>query len=83
MEKWVEEGQRKWMNERRKVVVFVGMRVVFAFQPVREADEEGMNAYKGAFENETAMSARERLIALANKKLLFIHFFLQLDFNFC
>ena len=34
MEKWVQEGQKKWMNDRVTAVVLGGMRVVSAYQPV-------------------------------------------------
>ena len=62
MEKWVEEGQRKWLNERVSAVVLGGMRVVSAYQPVWGTDEEGMNDYRIALENQIAMSGRERLV---------------------
>ena len=62
MEKWVEEGQQKWMNERVSAVVFGGMRVVSVYQPVWGTDVEGMNEYRSALENQVAMSGRERLL---------------------
>ena len=62
MEIWVEEGQRKWLNERVSAVVLGGMRVVSAYQPVWGTDEEGMNDYRIALENQIAMSERERLV---------------------
>ena len=62
MEKWVEEGQSKWMYERVSAVVFGGMRVVSAYQPVWGTDEEGMNDYRSALESQSAMSGRERLV---------------------
>ena len=34
MEKWVDEGQKKWMNERVTAIVLGGMRVVSAYQPI-------------------------------------------------
>ena len=62
MEKWVEEGQMKWMNERVTAVVLGGMRVVSAYQPVWGTDERGMSEYRNDLENQIAMSGRERLI---------------------
>ena len=62
MEKWVTEGQKKWMNERVTAVVLGGMRVVSAYQPVWGTDDEGMTDYRSALENQIAMSGRERLV---------------------
>ena len=62
MEKWVEEGQSKWMYERVSAVVFGGMRVVSAYQPVWGTDEEAMNDYRSALESQIAMSGLERLV---------------------
>ena len=50
------------MNERVSAVVFGGMRVVSAYQPVWGTDEEGMNDYRSAIENQIAMSGCERLV---------------------
>ena len=44
------------MNERVSAVVFGGVRVVSAYQPVWGTDEEGMNDYRSAIENQIAMS---------------------------
>ena len=66
MEKWVEEGQSKWMYERVSAVVFGGVRAMSANQPVWGTDEEGMNGYRGALENHIAMSGRERLLIVGD-----------------
>ena len=62
MEKWVDEGQKKWMNERVTAVVLGGMRIVSAYQPIWGTDERGMSEYRNDLENQLAMSGRERLI---------------------
>ena len=62
MEKWVQEGQKKWMNDRVTAVVLGGMRVVSVYQPVWGTDDEGMNEYRSALESQIAMSGRERLV---------------------
>ena len=42
LEAWINEGQSKWVSERVTAVVFTGMRVVSAYQPIWGYDEEGM-----------------------------------------
>ena len=38
-------GKSKWLYERVSVVVFGGMRLVFAYQPLWGTVEDGMNDY--------------------------------------
>ena len=62
MEKWVDEGQKRWMYERVTAIVLGGMRVVSAYQLVWGTDDEGMTDYRSALESQIAMSGRERLV---------------------
>ena len=50
LEAWISEGQCKWVSERVTAVVFAGMRVVSAYQPIWGSDEEGMIEYRMAVE---------------------------------
>ena len=62
LEAWISEGQSKWVSERVTAVVFAGMRVVSAYQPIWGSDEEGMREYRRALEIQVAMGGRERLV---------------------
>ena len=62
LEAWIREGQSKWVSERVTAVVFAGMRVVSAYQPIWGSDEEGMREYRRALEIQVAMGGRERLV---------------------
>ena len=62
LEAWISEGQSKWVSERVTAVVFAGMRVVSAYQPIWGSDEEGMREYRRALEIQVALGDRERLI---------------------
>ena len=62
LEAWINEGQSKWMSERVTAVVFAGMRVVSAYQPIWGSDEESMREYRRALEIQVAVSGRERLV---------------------
>ena len=50
------------MSERVNALVFAGMRVVSAYQPIWGSDEEGMREYRRALEIQVAMGGRERLV---------------------
>ena len=62
LEAWINEGQSKWTSERVTAVVFAGMRVVSAYQPIWGSDEESMREYRRALEIQVAVSGRERLV---------------------
>ena len=62
LEAWINEGQRKWVSERVTAVVFAGMRVVSAYQPLWGSDEEGMREYRRALEIQIAAGGCERLV---------------------
>ena len=62
LEAWITEGQCKWVSERVTAVVFAGMRVVSAYQPIWGSDEEGMREYRRALEIQIALGGRERLV---------------------
>ena len=62
LEAWINEGQSKWVSERVTAVVFAGMRVVSAYQPIWGTDEESMREYRRALEIQVAIGGRERLV---------------------
>ena len=62
LEAWINEGQKKWMSERVTAVVFAGMRVVSAYQPVWGSDDTGMRDYRRELEIQVAMGGQERLL---------------------
>ena len=59
---WREEGQQKWMNERVVAVVFGGLRVVSAYQPVWGTDEEGFERYRRDLDRQIAYRGENRLV---------------------
>ena len=42
MEAWISKGQNKWVSERGTSVLFAGMKVVSAHQPIGCSGEEDM-----------------------------------------
>ena len=43
-------------------VVFAGLKVVAAYQPIWDSDEEGMQEYRRALEIQIAQGGRERFV---------------------
>ena len=43
---WRDEGQQKWMDERMVAVVFDGLRVVNAYQPIWGTNEDEFEKYR-------------------------------------
>ena len=59
---WIEEGQKKWFEDRVVAVVIGGIRYVSVYQPVWGTDEEGMQGYRKAMENQLALTRKEKII---------------------
>ena len=62
LEAWINEGQNKWLSERVAAVVFAGMRVVSAYQPIWGTDEGSMREYRRDLEIQVAIGGRDRLV---------------------
>ena len=62
LEKWVSEGSKRWFSERVTTVVFGGLRVVSAYQPVWRTNEDSMSMYRRELERQVASGGNERLV---------------------
>ena len=59
---WRDEGQQKWMNERVVAVVFGGLRVVSAYQPIWGTNEDEFERYRRDLGRQVAYGAENRLV---------------------
>jgi len=62
LDRWVEEGQQKWLYERVAAVVYGGIRIVSGYQPVWGTDEGAMERYRRDLESQVGMCRSERLV---------------------
>ena len=59
---WRDEGQQKWMEERVVAVVFGGLRVVSAYQPIWGTGEDEFERYRRDLGRQVAYGGENRLI---------------------
>ncbi|KAI8519282.1 hypothetical protein Bbelb_025390 [Branchiostoma belcheri] len=62
LQKWKNEGMKKWYGDRVTAVVLGGLRVMSAYQPVWGTNEESMIEYRRDLERQVAFGGSERLI---------------------
>ena len=59
---WRDEGQQKWMEERVVAVVFGGLRVVSAYQPIWGTNEDEFERYRRDLGRQVAYGGGNRLV---------------------
>ena len=62
LDRWVQEGQQKWLYDRVTAVVCGGVRLVSVYQPVWGTDAEAMERYRRDVECQVGMCRNERLV---------------------
>ena len=59
---WRDEGQQKWLDERVVAVVFGGLRVVSAYQPIWGTNEDEFERYRRDLGRQVAYGGENRLV---------------------
>ena len=62
LQRWREEGQKRWFGERVVAVEVGGMHLVAAYQPIWGLEEEDMERYRRDRESQVAIGRNARLV---------------------
>ena len=62
LERWKEDGQQKWIEERVVTVVIGSLRLVSVYQPIWGTDDIGIEECRKAMEDQLAMGGGKTVI---------------------
>ena len=64
LEKWMEEGQNKWFEERVTAITVGEYRLVAVYQPVWQQGATSVEEYRHQVQNQVSVSGREEVMVI-------------------